>query len=119
MSDTPSHSHLKGKIPKDLYDRLAEANALLLQDAVHFIQARAGPDLQYLVAVLDEATVHPGMQGLDMACALLRFTRTASGKALMISYTWDWLHELTLSRRADAVAGDVMKALDKGELRRP
>ena len=119
MPDPPSHSHLKGKIPKELYDRLAAANALLLQDAVHFVQARTDPDLKDLVAVLAEATVHPGMQDLEMDCALLRFTRTSSGKALFLSYTWDWLHELTLSRRAAAVAGDVMKALDKGELLRP
>jgi hypothetical protein len=66
--------------------------------------------------VLEGTEVFLGVKDLDMDCAVIRFTNTASGKAHMQCYMWDWLDAHPIEERADRISKELLELVHSGKL---
>ena len=111
-------NHSRKHLSPEVYERVAALHGMPLEDTIRFVQATVSGEYRYLAHLLDQADVHPGIANLEVDCAAIRLPST-SGKALILSYTWDWLENKTLNERADALAQELIAAVEEGRLRKP
>jgi len=109
-------NHRRSQLSAEEYQKEAIAHAELLCDTLNFIRAQQGADTALLEAVLDGAEVFLGVKDLDMDCAVIRFTNTASGKPRMQSYMWDWLDAHPIEKRAERIATELLELVRSGKL---
>src|SRR5689334_18123356 len=109
-------NHSKARLSPEVYEHVAALHGMLLEDTIRFVQATASGEYRYLAHLLDEANVHPRIANVEVDCAAIRLPST-SGKALILSYTWDWLENKSLNERADALAQELIGAVEEGRLK--
>ena len=71
---------------------------MLLAEALDYIESHAPSEA--VRSVLEGGELFDEVEDLDIDCAVLRLKGRSGQKAVILSYTWDWLENHTVEERA-------------------
>ena len=91
-------NHRKGTLSPEEYTAEARQRTMLLAEALDYIESH-GPS-EAVRAALEGGELFDEVEDLDIDCAVLRLKGRPGEKAVILTYTWDWLESHTVEERA-------------------
>lgn len=80
---------------------------MLLAEALDYIESHAPPAA--IRSVLEGGELFDEVAHLDIDCAVLRLKPRAGQKAVLLTYTWDWLEGHTVEQRAAEITEQLLE----------